>query len=905
MPTMRFFLRLLLLLMVLPSVAFASVTKGAIKGSTVDEGGLPIPGVLISITSDNLMGVRQSETDDEGRFRFVELPPGTYEVKAEMAAFATYRNTSVPVNVGRTAIINIEMQMDSGGMEIVVEDSAPVIDTESGNRGSVLTKDFLERIPAGRSYQSAVQLAAGVTGGSNPNVGGSSSNENQYLLDGVNITDPVTGTFSVNFNFDAIEQIEVLTSAFDPEYGSLGAAINVVTETGTNVFEVLTGIYVTNGRWSPDLDERFAADGLQLAPTDFDNTYESYEVSIKVSGPIIRDKAWFIATYSLRRTLIATAGVKTPRDFDGHFVFTKLTVSPNSSHRFTILTQTDPSTIDNVYYYDRFVTPQAQGRQAQGGYVVSLQWDWYASPESFLETKATIQKSFIERYQVPCTHNQDLLYNPCDESELENSIDLDTPARLGQNFARDLDNYPIFDYDDRWRLNVQSKFSLLEVEAAGTHDIKAGVDSSLLIWDKTFGYAGNMYFSDLNQLAYNPDTYTNYFWVEFSSPINYVTSAETLGLFIQDVYKPVDNLTIRYGARYDRQVTRNDVGTPILNTHMLGPRMSIIWDPWGDAKTKVTASFGRFFDGGRLGVADYISQSGFGSKLYLGEFFDEYTSDRSNNYSFSPIENLNTVGNNLTMPKADSFVVGAEREVIPDLAVAGYFTGKYTRNLYAFDELNTIWDQDGYNVIGYADGTITPLYRLRTPSIARRDYYRADLEMRKAFSDRWQAQGSYSYTISRGSAQGTPAGFMVVPTQVEYYVNGLLSATDIRHSVKFGAFWDIPDDPWTTQLGTSVIYESGYPQSRFYSSLSSGGVNGSYLLDTLGTYARTEGYVDLGILVRQDIPVRKGALQADLQVFNAINSRQGEFAGVSADNRWVINSRTDPLRVQLGARYEF
>ena len=157
MPPMRFLLRLLLLLLVIPTVAHASVTKGAIRGSTIDEGGLPIPGVLISITSENMMGVRQSETDDEGRFRFVEAAPGIYEVKAEMAGFATYRNTSVPVNIGRTATVNIEMKMDAGGMEIIVEDSAPVVDTESGNRGSVLTKDFLERIPAGRSYQQAVR----------------------------------------------------------------------------------------------------------------------------------------------------------------------------------------------------------------------------------------------------------------------------------------------------------------------------------------------------------------------------------------------------------------------------------------------------------------------------------------------------------------------------------------------------------------------------------------------------------------------------------------------------------------------------------------------------------------------------------------------------------------------------
>ena len=72
------------------------------------------------------------------------------------------------------------------------------------------------------------------------------------MLDGVNITDPVTGTFSLNFNYDAIEQIEVLTSAFDPEYGyNLGGSINVITRSGGNTLEVNTGIFYTNGNWAP------------------------------------------------------------------------------------------------------------------------------------------------------------------------------------------------------------------------------------------------------------------------------------------------------------------------------------------------------------------------------------------------------------------------------------------------------------------------------------------------------------------------------------------------------------------------------------------------------------------------------------------------------------------------------
>ena len=114
-------------------------------------------------------------------------------------------------------------------------------------------------------------MAAGVTGGSNPNVGGASSNENTYMLDGVNITDPVTGTFSMNFNFNAIEQAEVLTSAFDPEYGvNLGGVINIVTDSGGNTLEFQASSYYTNGNWSPKLDARLAADGAQLGPTDFD-----------------------------------------------------------------------------------------------------------------------------------------------------------------------------------------------------------------------------------------------------------------------------------------------------------------------------------------------------------------------------------------------------------------------------------------------------------------------------------------------------------------------------------------------------------------------------------------------------------------------------------------------------------
>jgi outer membrane receptor protein involved in Fe transport len=267
---------------------------------------LPFPGVVVSIVSDALLGGNNMATVGVGRFVFIELPPGTYTVTAKSDGFATVQRQNVPVNVGRTQMVTMEMPADAEGEEMVIEDRNPVIDTESANRGSVLTREFLDRIPAGRSYQSAVQLTAGVSGGSNPNVGGASSNENTYMLDGVNITDPVTGTFSLNFNFDSIEQLEVITDAFDPEYGvNLGGVVNIVTQTGSNNFEFRSGVYHKNGSWSPKQDWRFAADGTTLSPSDFGSKFETWIVGGQISGPIIKDKAWFIASYQMTRSLIA------------------------------------------------------------------------------------------------------------------------------------------------------------------------------------------------------------------------------------------------------------------------------------------------------------------------------------------------------------------------------------------------------------------------------------------------------------------------------------------------------------------------------------------------------------------------------------------------------------------------
>ena len=119
-----------------------------------------------------------------------------------------------------------------------------------------------------------------------------------------------------------------------------------------------------------------------------------------------------------------------------------------------------------------------------------------------------------------------------------------------------------------------------------------------------------------------------------------------------------------------------------------------------------------------------------------------------------------------------------------------------------------------------------------------------------------------------------------------------------------GIAWDIPNDPWTTRLGATFFFESGNPETRYYSNASYYG-SSAVLYDTVGTYAREEAWWTMNLLLQQKIPVRKGGLWGVVQVDNVTNNRQGQTASVSSDNRWIIDYRQDPLQATVGARYEF
>ena len=897
-------------LLVMSGPALASSVAGTIKGVVVDDGGIAIPGTLITVSSPGLIGGAQQRTaDDNGEFLYAELAPGRYELQAQKQGFGPVKKTGIEVVIGRTTNISIEMKY--GGETVVVEGERKTIDTESVVKGTTFTKDYLSRIPSGRSYQGVVESTAGIalSDGGNPLSGGAAGNENTFLLDGVNVTDPVTGTFGANFNFDAIDEIQVLTGAYDPEYGeSLGATISIVTSSGGNTMKFAARGDYTNGNWGPKTDGRYAADGTPISPTAYDQSFQSATVEGLVSGPIIRDRVWFLGAYQYNRFLQRQIGVDLPRDFDGHYFFGKLTAQPSSAHRFTLEFNADPTAIDNVDG-GTFTRPDARLRQYQSGWTNSLKWNWFVNPEANLETILSVTHGAFKVTQVPCTHDETLGYNACSADEASNTIDFTTPGRVGINGAYASENAEYFVFDQRWSAQAQTKFSVLQVEFFGKHDIKAGIDGRYMSWDNLFGYPGNLLFADVYTNAFDPQTYQNYYWLETSGYSAYAASGYHTGVFLQDVYKPIENLTFRYGMRYDRSIMRNDADEPIVDVGLFGPRIYAIWDPWADEKTKIAGGYGRFNDTARLEIASYLSQSGYGLHYFYGEYqFGNYTSADQYNAYDANTDNPVTLADNTTAPHSDEFTLSAERELVPDLKAGLTFTGKFTRNIYTLDETNLIFDEDGFSYIGSYRGASDAYSRLRTPAIARRDYYQVDLNISRQFADRWLLNAIGSYISSRGTTQYGLSSGLSNPSQVELMYGNL--ATDINWQGKFAAAWDIPDDPWKTTLGVNAYIFSGGPLSRYYysGSANSTGYDYDLLKESAGTYGRSNTQWNVDVRIAQEIPVDKGNLTAVAEISNITNSQYpaGQYQYyIDAQDRIVLYNRRDPIAFDLALAYEF
>jgi len=294
----------LLLIMVLAlgftSISFAQGRQtGSIYGTVLDEEGNPLPGATITLSGPAVMGAKSYVTDEAGRFRFVALLPGEYEVKVELEGFNTYIRKDLRCSVGKTTEFKAILTVKTVEEEITVTAESPVVDIESSKLSVHYDTDFMMSIPQGRdlygitqSLPGAVEAEPGREYTRMTSILGGSIRSTLYQLDGAIMNDPVTTYAAANINVDVYEEIEIGIGSLPAEVGMTDTAVvNIVSKSGGNKFSGAVSAYFTGSSFAEDLWSEEQMEALNVvAPRKYSNYLDG---SVSFGGPIIQDRLWF------------------------------------------------------------------------------------------------------------------------------------------------------------------------------------------------------------------------------------------------------------------------------------------------------------------------------------------------------------------------------------------------------------------------------------------------------------------------------------------------------------------------------------------------------------------------------------------------------------------------------------
>jgi outer membrane receptor protein involved in Fe transport len=262
---------------------------GNLSGTVTSADGMTLPGATVTVSSPALIGTRSTVTDTNGNYIVRGLPPGRYTVVIEFPGMSTVKE-EVTVPLGDTARLDGNMAVAAVAEEVTVTGSTPglLATTQTGENFRVEEIDLL---PAPRTLAGIATLAPGLTDNT-PNAGqvtiaGSMAYDNVFLVDGVDVNDNLFGTANNLFIEDAIEETQVLTSGISAEYGRfMGGVVNAITRSGGNQFSGSYRLNLTNESWTRQTP--FERDrGIERA----DLLSQFHEGTF--GGPILRDQFWF------------------------------------------------------------------------------------------------------------------------------------------------------------------------------------------------------------------------------------------------------------------------------------------------------------------------------------------------------------------------------------------------------------------------------------------------------------------------------------------------------------------------------------------------------------------------------------------------------------------------------------
>ncbi len=292
-----------------------SGTKGGLQGTVTDSSGAVVPGASVTVTGNS--DTRTAPTDSSGHWVITGLTPGPYTISVEREGFEKTVAKAIVVEINRINSVTLVLQAGAVAQTVQVDATATSIDTGSTALSSNLTSSFYSQVPVARNVGSLFYTAPGVanSGGSgtaNPAIGGATGLENQYIADGVNITDagygglgvwsPVYGSLGTGLNLTFVQEVQVKTGAFEPKYGKGdGGIVQIVTKSGGNAYHGALGVFFAPDAFSAG--QRYADDYFQRVNVRGHIASEpqadaSAEIGGYVPGVHLKDRLFFYGAYN-------------------------------------------------------------------------------------------------------------------------------------------------------------------------------------------------------------------------------------------------------------------------------------------------------------------------------------------------------------------------------------------------------------------------------------------------------------------------------------------------------------------------------------------------------------------------------------------------------------------------------
>ena len=785
---------------------FGQTQTSTLFGNVVGNDGAALPGVTVTLTG--VGAPLTAVTDDQGRFRFPNLSPGTYTLRAELAGYGTATRAGLNVRLGSSPDVTLTLN-PSVAQTITVTAEAPLLDVRRTGTGATMTKVELEAVPSGRDPWVILQQTPGVlidrvnVGGnesgqqSNFTGKGATTDQTAWNVDGVNITDVgALGSSPTYYDFDSFEEMQIATGGSDPRIQTPGVQVNMVTKRGTNDLSGSARYFTTKNAWQsePSIPNE-AADYLSVV-NEIDDISD---MGIEAGGPIIRDRLWLWAAYSEQQidllqasNTIHLSDKTTLETFNG-----KLNAQPLPANSLSIV-----GMLGNKIKIGRNVgptRPQETGWNQDSSYEGPTMWkieDTHVFSSNFYLTGlySEVQGGF----QLISDNGEGCNTIECGLSGLPTTWNF-SDAPIGNLPADGLPHNSYYNYyterpQEQMRLDGSTFFNT----GGLSHELKFGIGSRDADVRSISAWPGNqLVFLGVNEAFYGgaaPGEHS----VQINRFSDFTYNVKSTDLYVGDTML-LGNLTLQVGLRWDSQVGSIYGGTtpanPVapdlfpsitypdsadLEWDTISPRIGLTYALGADRKTLLRAAANRYVEqmGGYMVYA--ASPAAYS---YTYHFFNDTNGNLRADFGeiqggvygflgldpYNPSTPVRRWDEDLEAPHTDELLFGFEREIFADFVFGA--TGTY-RKMHDFVELapektrgaGDFYTSADFEQVGTVSGTVAnggpsysnipyydyidgppTYYVFRNQPGYGQTYKGLELMATKRMSNRWMMRGSFTW----------------------------------------------------------------------------------------------------------------------------------------------------------------